>query len=82
MNYEAVGNNIVENGMEILMRHFDALELESFIYYLRNDNFDFTKWRQTQPWYTDRTLEEINNDAAEFATEYAKTHQMPPGIML
>ncbi|MDR0992811.1 MAG: hypothetical protein LBL87_07980 [Ruminococcus sp.] len=43
-----------------------------------NDKFDYTEWRQTQPWYTDRSLEQINNEAAEFAREYEKTHKMPP----
>jgi hypothetical protein len=60
------------------MEHFDTLELESFIYNLRNDKFDYTEWRQTQPWYTECNLEETNRRAAEFAREYEKTHKMPP----
>jgi hypothetical protein len=77
MDYNVEGNNIVESGMRILMEHFDTLELESFIYNLRYDNFDYTEWRQTQDWYN-RPLEEIGREAAAFAREFEKTHKMPP----
>jgi hypothetical protein len=44
------------------------------------NNFDYTDWRQTQPWYNEDNLKETGRKAAEFAREYEKSHKMPPFI--
>ena len=55
---------LVAKGMDILIRELGIIEAEAFISCIKNDRFDYTKWRQDK--FDDMTLHEIGQEAAEF----------------
>ena len=54
--------------MDILVRELGLIEAETFISFIKNDRFDYTKWRQDK--FEDMTLHELGKEASEFV----KTH--------
>jgi hypothetical protein len=50
--------------VKFLREKFGILAVEEFIADVRSDSFDYTEWRQTQPWYTDDNLDEYLAKAA------------------
>lgn len=59
---------IMSRGIACLIRELGIVEAETFISYLKNERFDYTKWRQDK--FDDMTLDEIGRSAAE----YSKRH--------
>ncbi|MBR6027993.1 MAG: hypothetical protein IKP40_02810 [Clostridia bacterium] len=48
----------VERCLEVMRRYVGTVETEAFIYYIKSQNFDYTKWQQRH--YDSMTLEEID----------------------
>ncbi len=59
---------IMSRGIACLIRELGIVEAEAFISYLKNDRFDYTKWRQDQ--FDDMTLNEIGRAAAEYSKKH------------
>ena len=59
---------LVTRGLNVLVRELGIIEAEAFISYIKNDCFDYTKWRQDK--FDDMSLHEIGESAAE----YGKAH--------
>lgn len=59
----------VSRCMEAVRDHVGTVELEAFIYYIRSDSFDYTKWQREH--YDNKTPEEI------FASLEAHSAQHP-----
>ena len=55
---------LIAKGMDILVRELGIIEAEAFVSYIKNDRFDYTKWRQDK--FDDMTLHDIGQDASEF----------------
>jgi hypothetical protein len=62
---------LVEAGLAHLGELFDTLELQEFIYQLRNDHFDYTEWRRDN-LFPGMTLDEILDAAAEHERIHGK----------
>lgn len=60
--------DIMDRGFACLIRELGIVEAETFISMLKNERFDYTKWRQDK--FDNMTLEEIGQTAAD----YEKTH--------
>ena len=60
--------DIMRRGIACLIRELGIVEAETFISYIKNENFDYTKWRQDK--FDDLTLSEIGQRAAD----YEKNH--------
>lgn len=60
--------DIMSRGIACLIRELGIVEAETFISYIKNENFDYTKWRQDK--FDDLTLSEIGQHAAD----YEKNH--------
>lgn len=60
--------DLITRGMQVLVEKLGIIEAETFISVIKNDRFDYTKWREDK--FEDMTLEEINNAAAEYAKEH------------
>ena len=57
---------IMNKGILYLLEKLGALDTEIFISHLLREPFDYTKWRQDN-LYTDMSLNELNQKAAQFA---------------
>jgi hypothetical protein len=55
---------LYSTAMKFLREKFVVLAVEEFIADVRSDSFDYTEWRQTQPWYTEDNLSEFLAKAA------------------
>ena len=60
--------DIMSRGIACLIRELGIVEAETFISYLKNDRFDYTKWRRDQ--FDDMTLNEIGRAAAEYSKKH------------
>ena len=60
--------DIMNRGLTCLIRELGIVEAEIFISFIKNDNFDYTKWRANQ--FDELTLAELNQKAAD----YDQTH--------
>ncbi|GHU37472.1 hypothetical protein AGMMS50256_35460 [Betaproteobacteria bacterium] len=67
---------LYSSAMKVLREKFGALAIEEFIADIRNNSFDYTEWRKTQPWYTDETIEDYLAHAAKTTRDY----KPPKGI--
>lgn len=61
-------SDIMNRGIACLIRELGIVEAEAFISYIKNDRFDYTKWRQDQ--FDDMTLNEIGRAAAEHSKKH------------
>lgn len=61
-------NDLVTRGMQVLAEQLGIIEAETFISIIKNDKFDYTKWREDK--FEDLTLEELNAQAAEYASSH------------
>ena len=59
---------IMNKGMNYLLEKLGAIETEIFISYLLREPFDYTKWRR-ENLYTDMSLHELNQKAAQYAKD-------------
>ncbi len=60
--------DILDKGMTALVSALGIVEAEYFISYIKQDKFDYTKWRQTQ--YDDMSIKEISDAASKYAAEH------------
>ena len=60
--------DLITRGMQVLVEKLGIVEAETFISVIKNDKFDYTKWREDK--FEDMTLEELNNAAAQYAKEH------------
>lgn len=60
--------DLVTRGMQVLAEQLGIIEAETFISIIKNDKFDYTKWREDK--FEDLTLEELNTQAAEYASSH------------
>ena len=59
---------LITKGMDILVRELGIVEAETFISCIKQDHFDYTKWRQDK-------FEELDiHDLGQSAAEYVKRH--------
>ena len=58
----------VSRCMDAIREHVGTVELEVFIYYIRSQAFDYTKWQKEH--YDHMTPEEIKN----LLEQYSKNH--------
>jgi hypothetical protein len=63
-------SEIKNDGFKLLFNSMDKLEAERFITIIKQDNFDYTKWRQSL--FEDMTVEEIHKKAVDFAGKFRK----------
>ena len=57
--------DLVTRGMQVLTEQLGIIEAETFISIIKNDKFDYTKWREDK--FDDLTLEELNTQVVEYA---------------
>lgn len=60
--------DIMDRGIACLIRELGIVEAETFVSILKNERFDYTKWRQDK--FDDMTLKELGQAAAD----YEKAH--------
>jgi len=60
---------IMNKGINYLLEKLGTLETEIFISHLLREPFDYTKWRQNN-LYTDISLQELNQKAAQYAKDH------------
>lgn len=60
--------DIIDRGMTALVSALGIVEAEYFITFLKQDKFDYTKWRQTQ--FDDMSVTEISNAAKKYEEEH------------
>ena len=63
---------IMNKGMNYLLEKLGALETEIFISRLLREPSDYTKWRRDN-LYTDMSLQELNQKAAQYAKDHPFT---------
>jgi hypothetical protein len=57
---------IMSKGMELLRTNLGVIEAEKFVFNIKSEEpFDYTEWRQTQPWYT-MTIADMEQEAHSF----------------
>jgi hypothetical protein len=54
---------IMDAGMECLREKLGIIEAEMFIATIKAEDFNYTKWRQTQPWI-DMPLEQLLDEVS------------------
>lgn len=59
--------DIMNRGINCLIRQMGVVEAEKFISIINREKFDYTKWQQHL--FDDMTLEELNEAAAAFSKE-------------
>ena len=57
-------SDIMSVGMKCLSDRLGIVEAEMFIASVKSEDFNYTEWRQTQPWI-DMPIEQILKEAAE-----------------
>lgn len=60
-------SEIKSDAFKLLFSKMDKLEAERFITILKEDSFDYTKWRQSL--FQDLPLEEIHRRGIEFSNK-------------
>ena len=60
-------DEIIERGMNCLLKHLGEKETERFISTLLSEQFDYTQWRIDA--FGDETVHELNENAATYARE-------------
>ena len=60
--------DILDKGMAALVSALGVVEAEYFITYIKQDKFDYTKWRKTQ--FEDMSIEEISDAASKYVAEH------------
>ena len=61
-------------GMNTLIKTMGLVEAERFIMLIQKETFDYTKWQENL--FTDMTIEEIFNNAAEFRKKNSSCQQL------
>ena len=56
-------NTLRSDVMSLLMREFGEIDTERFLYLIKRDDFDYTKWQQDL--WKDMSIDEVFNLAAE-----------------
>lgn len=56
---------IMNRGINCLLEQMGVVETEKFISIINREKFDYTKWREHL--FEDMTLDEINDEAIEYA---------------
>lgn len=56
---------IINRGVEVLLKQMGALETERFISVILREKFDYTKWRRQ--YFDDMDPDAFNNAAADYA---------------
>ena len=59
---------IVSAGMKLLREKLGLIECEIFISSIRQDRFDYTKWRENL--FEDMTIQEIHDSAKAYMREH------------
>ncbi len=60
--------DIIDKGMTALVSALGVVEAEYFISFIKQDKFDYTKWRRTQ--YDDLSIKEISDAASKYVAEH------------
>ena len=56
-------NTLRSDVMSLLMREFGEIDTERFLYLIKRDDFDYTKWQQDL--WKDMSIDEVFNLATE-----------------
>lgn len=59
---------LVDKGLRVLEANLGTVEAERFIYTIKTENFDYTKWQQEQ--YADISAEDFVDAAAEYMAHH------------
>ena len=59
-------NAILSRCVEILCKNVGIVEAETFIFLIRSEDFDYTKWQRE--YYDSKTPEQIKAELDEFST--------------
>ena len=59
---------IMNKGMNLLVRELGVVEAEQFISIINRERFDYTKWQEHL--FENMSLDEINNAAVDFANNH------------
>ncbi len=54
----------LSRGMEILTRNMGIVEAENFIFLIKTENFDYTKWQRD--YFDNKTKEEIDSEMNKY----------------
>ena len=60
--------DLITKGMRVLSDQLGVIEAETFISVIKNDHFDYTKWREDK--FDDMSLDELNSTAAEYSRNH------------
>ena len=71
---------IISAGMFHLKEKLGVLDTETFIAAIRNEHFDYTKWRRDN-LCAGMSLREINDTAAEFSAAYPRPPLRHEGLL-
>ena len=66
---------LLHDGVDWLRQKFGDIGTEMFISLIIREKFDYTKWRRQ--FFGDKTVEEINDEAAEYARNHPFKPQKP-----
>ena len=66
---------ILNDGVDWLRQKFGDVGTELFISLIIREKFDYTKWRRQ--FFGDKTVSEINEEAAEYSRNHPFTPQKP-----
>ena len=59
---------IINKGMDCLLKNLGIIETEHFVAALIRERFDYTKWRRD--YFSDASVQDINRAAAAYACEH------------
>lgn len=59
---------LMDKGMKCLVEGLGVIEAEKFVYEVKNDNFDYTKWQSNL--FEDMTSSELNERAVGYMKEH------------
>lgn len=71
--YDTTNAEVMQNGMECLIKNLGIIDTERFISNLLRERFDYTEWRKK--YFANVDLETFLNEAAE----YEKAHPFRGG---
>lgn len=64
MDARASTVDVLNRGMESLVAHMDVVDVERFIFLVKEENFDYTKWQRQ--YFSAMTKEQIDKEMDDF----------------
>ena len=72
---ERTDTALKRKGMDVLIQELGYVDAERFVALMNKEPFDYTKWRRQ--FFGDKTVSEINDEAADYSRNHPFTPQKP-----